>query len=285
MKKVWKYLSLTLPACAAMGIGIIVTIVSMIFYFLITLYQALSGYNKGNMNISEALGLLDKNIGITFIVISYVLPIIWAIIFFFWYRNLIKTEVVSQIKLYAFKNICVLALMGFGISLLTGGLMSLILPHFDKLLNEYTELMEEVFSGNQIGLFISIIILAPISEELIFRGVILKKACRVTSFVIANIIQAALFGIFHINIVQGIYTFAAGLALGYVAYKFKTIKASILLHMFFNASNYIPINLDTVMVQIIGSVIGAIIIIFTVKNVKDAGNLNQVSDNQVHTIV
>jgi membrane protease YdiL (CAAX protease family) len=77
-------------------------------------------------------------------------------------------------------------------------------------------------------------LIAPISEELIFRGVILKKACNELTFIRANILQAILFGLYHMNIIQGIYAFIAGLLLGYIAFKYKTVMASVVFHSFIN---------------------------------------------------
>ena len=78
------------------------------------------------------------------------------------------------------------------------------------------------------------VFVAPMSEELIFRGVTLKYAARATPFFLANIFQALLFGAFHGNIVQGAYAFVAGLFCGYVCYKGGSLWLSILLHMMFN---------------------------------------------------
>ena len=50
----------------------------------------------------------------------------------------------------------------------------------------------------------------------------------------ANIIQAALFGIMHGNLVQGAYAFALGLILGYVYHKYQSLVIPILFHMSFN---------------------------------------------------
>ena len=53
-------------------------------------------------------------------------------------------------------------------------------------------------------------------------------------FAAANVIQALFFGILHMNLVQGIYAFAVGLVLGYVAGKCRTVFLPILLHLCFN---------------------------------------------------
>ena len=46
--------------------------------------------------------------------------------------------------------------------------------------------------------------------------------------------QAALFGLFHLNWIQGIYAFALGIVLGYVCERGGSIYYSMGLHLLFN---------------------------------------------------
>lgn len=78
------------------------------------------------------------------------------------------------------------------------------------------------------------VFLGPINEELLFRGVSLSHLCRAMPFWIANVIQAALFGIFHLNMLQGIYAFLLGLFFGYIRHVSKSIYPSMLLHIIYN---------------------------------------------------
>ncbi|MDF2611817.1 MAG: amino terminal protease family [Lachnospiraceae bacterium] len=55
-------------------------------------------------------------------------------------------------------------------------------------------------------------------------------------FVAANVMQALLFGIFHFNLIQGIYGFVIGLFLGLIYKKTKSILGAIILHMVVNLS-------------------------------------------------
>ena len=67
-------------------------------------------------------------------------------------------------------------------------------------------------------LVIATLVLPPLVEETIFRGLIMQYLRRGgASFIVANLIQAVLFGFFHMNIVQGIYTAIFGFLLGYLA--------------------------------------------------------------------
>lgn len=82
---------------------------------------------------------------------------------------------------------------------------------------------------------IGAIICAPFCEEVIFRGITMKILEEgEVGFAVANIIQAALFGIMHMNIIQGTYAFLVGLVLGYIYHRTGSLWASILAHLTFN---------------------------------------------------
>ena len=55
----------------------------------------------------------------------------------------------------------------------------------------------------------------------------------------AIIIQAFLFGLYHLNIVQGIYAFLIGIVAGLLVRSYKTVKVSIILHIAINATSYL----------------------------------------------
>ena len=59
------------------------------------------------------------------------------------------------------------------------------------------------------------------------------------SFWLANIVQAFIFAVLHMNITQGVYTFFMGLIFGWVAWRSGKLRYSILLHFTLNASSYL----------------------------------------------
>ena len=75
-------------------------------------------------------------------------------------------------------------------------------------------------------------ILAPISEEILFRGLIQRKLMPYGKK-FAIICSAFAFGIFHGNLFQSPYAFAVGLVLGYVAAE-HSIAWAMVLHMINN---------------------------------------------------
>ncbi len=73
-------------------------------------------------------------------------------------------------------------------------------------------------------------IIIPFCEEFVFRGVLQKTLDKAFSIKIAIIIQAVMFGIFHFNLIQGIYTTFLGIIAGYIAYKYNSIWPSVVIH-------------------------------------------------------
>ena len=129
---------------------------------------------------------------------------------------------------------CILA--GIGLQLVIDFLLNIAALAFPNAMEAYSQLVETVGIGETTWIsLLATVILAPISEELLFRGLTLRflRSAGV-KFAAANVIQALFFGILHMNLVQGIYAFAVGLVLGYVAGKCRTVFLPILLHLCFN---------------------------------------------------
>lgn len=83
-----------------------------------------------------------------------------------------------------------------------------------------------------VSMFLYAAILAPIWEEVVFRGVVMRSLERYGRK-FAIFASAFLFGVFHGNIVQTPYAFMVGLVLGYVAMEYSMLW-SIVLHMLNN---------------------------------------------------
>lgn len=145
-----------------------------------------------------------------------------------------------------------------GLQYLCGMIAGIISSIFPKLMEQYTKLLENAGLDHDISVLLLIysVILAPICEELVFRGVTLRYFRRALPFWLANIFQAILFGAFHMNWIQGIYAAALGLFLGYLCEKGGSIYFSIFMHFLFNLwgtvlSNYLPTSESPIYVMIV----------------------------------
>jgi membrane protease YdiL (CAAX protease family) len=150
-------------------------------------------------------------------------------------------------------TICGILLFSFGMQYVTVYLMNALASSFPSWLEEYEELMESAgISGSMTPVMIVYaIILGPICEELIFRGITFHAAKKVMPYYYAILVQAIMFGAFHMNKLQGVYAFVLGLGLGYIMYLYDSLVITIIIHVLFNfigtiGSEYLPMGGDSV---------------------------------------
>ena len=113
-------------------------------------------------------------------------------------------------------------------------IMRILIP---QAVEDFENMLSLITGGNEVVTILFVVVLAPIGEECIMRGFIFRKLEKVFPVAVAIGIQACLFGIFHFNIVQGIYVILLGIATGYVAYKYRSIIPCIYMHMI---NNFLP---------------------------------------------
>lgn len=77
------------------------------------------------------------------------------------------------------------------------------------------------------------VFLAPVAEELMFRGILLRRFSKVSQ-TFGIVLSAMCFGMMHGNLPQGVMTFLVGLVFAYMDIKAGSILPSILLHMLIN---------------------------------------------------
>lgn len=123
-----------------------------------------------------------------------------------------------------------LALIGI---LASHGLSALVsLLPVDNVAGSYTEIEETVFAASPVLVIIQTVILAPLSEELLFRGILYNRLKRyLKGFWLPALISSAVFGLYHFNLAQGIFAFLFGLLLCAVYDKVRNLWACIALHV------------------------------------------------------
>jgi membrane protease YdiL (CAAX protease family) len=146
-------------------------------------------------------------------------------------------------KTLAYRNYVISFLIGVAFHLLLQGFF-LTLSTFNPtsieegLLKSYTQHTNNFSLGNSlvIGL-ISLIILTPIFEEILFRGLVTHALRQNFSAKIYIPLQAFIFAILHMQLLHVFYTFILGLILGICYEKYKNILYPIFLHVGFNIFN------------------------------------------------
>lgn len=124
---------------------------------------------------------------------------------------------------------------------------------------------------SNICLIIYAVIVAPVSEELIFRGLILGKLKKY-GYVFTTIIVSLLFALMHGNLPQSIPTFIVSLFLCWVTLQSNSIIPAISIHMINNAVAQLEDINNEVFQIIINIFIIAIIIIAVILIVREFKN-------------
>ncbi len=159
------------------------------------------------------------------------------VLFGFWYKKKFtdSQELVSVPQTFNRWIVLALLLLAVGLQYVTSYLMTFVAVLRPDWMQAYESLMETAgFKTLSPLLIIYSCIIAPVSEELIFRGVTFGYAKKALPLIGAVGLQAVLFGVFHMNIIQGIYAAFLGLFLGYLCETGGTVAIPMLMHAFFN---------------------------------------------------
>lgn len=164
----------------------------------------------------------------------------------------------------------------YGISILTNLITMLIGSLFSETdLNRSFNTVNELSADNMTCaavLFVQLAVIAPIFEELWFRGIVMESL-RPYGNGFAIFVSALLFGLTHANFQQFFYATALGICLGYIAQATKSIVTTTVMHAIFNSISgvlLIFISTDEVKDYLIGTmrgetaVKGAVVTAYTV---------------------
>jgi len=92
----------------------------------------------------------------------------------------------------------------------------------------------EELTVSPIILILSVTVVAPIYEEIIFRGILLKGMSKKINPAIALIVSSLFFAVVHLNVPQGINAFLLGLVIGFIYLTTDSIYLSIFAHLINN---------------------------------------------------
>lgn len=163
----------------------------------------------------------------------------------------------------------------FGCAVFLSELMGLLSP---SAMDMFNDTMDLALGGNEIISFLTVVVLAPIAEELIFRGLILNTLKKRVPFIAVIVIQAICFGIYHGNIIQAVYVLPAAIFLGIVAYKMGSVIPCMFIHALYNSMSYIanalPEEATTTVWIAVYTVLAGVILFVACKYIGRNGELN-----------
>ena len=131
----------------------------------------------------------------------------------------------------------ILLIMGFSLNMFVSLLFE-VLPIPAELLEDYAN-QSSLLGEFSVLSVLSTAIFAPLSEELIFRGLLISRMRRGVPLWLAVLIPSLIFGLIHGQILWICYAFMLGLLLSLICLRAHSTAASALLHMAFNASSFV----------------------------------------------
>ena len=102
----------------------------------------------------------------------------------------------------------------------------------------YQAVVEDQYSALFLIGIICYGVISPIAEELLFRGVIYNYMKRFLNVRMALLLSSAIFGLYHMNMVQGIYAFIMGCFIAYSYEYFGSFAAPVCIHIISNVLSY-----------------------------------------------
>ena len=266
-------------------------ILEIIAYFAdFAIVTALNTYLGFKINFDEDSyigGTMPTNTAIT----NLIYALLCLIIFGWWYlmvceKNRLSTATANTAKKAGsaknekkpedntgntlLKTIALLVAGGIAFQLFVDSIIALIKRVAPKLFTSYDEMIGNMTERTFL-LMLTVILLGPIAEEIIFRGLTLHFARKVLSIKPAVLFTALLFGLYHGSIIQGIYAFVAGIIFCQITIKFKSILPAVFLHIMVNASVYmIPQDLFSAVIPTVLTFVmsGAILYLVFLKLIK-----------------
>ena len=277
------------PVVAVFLWQVIASAVGMIVYEVYRAYQATAAGVTEVDNDQIIADFLDGT-GMPYSILMFSIYVGYLIIFGLWYGFMFVRKQRTGSWKQVWKPQRILGIIGCGIALqlFLSIALTVILPLLPKLQEQYAGLMDTLGSDS-VFMMVCVCLLAPIGEELIFRGLSLRIFRKAIPWQAAVIAQALLFGIYHMNLVQGVYATLLGLILGYTAYRYGSVLPGMLLHIVINSSSYglnfiLPASIeDSLPGQIVAGGIGMVVaigcLLLYVRGVKPAGSVKSTATN------
>lgn len=251
------FLSLT-PAAASLAAQFMIAIVVIILVAVVAVVQ----FRMANpvATPEEALQVYNEaaqNAGVLSVFMYHLLAL--PIFGLWYYFGCGRPSIKKSVHNVSVKAIVIAVVSGAVLSFLSEalvGLESFVMP---KMVESYVKMMETAGIGVTPLAIVATVLLAPIGEELVCRGLTLYYAEKsLPWFWAANVLQALLFAVMHLSFVQGSYAFLGGLMLGYVTKRFHSLIPAMVIHFVLNVFG--SFVLDKVFVYIPGTLAACVIL-------------------------
>lgn len=225
--------------------ALLCTFRALVIFFVYLFISSLISFLVGtlakvfNQGLDEArLGVLLDTLSIPSMIIAYIATVfVFVIIYFSLKKNLFTSVKLGKVAPIFVCDSALLGLGFYGLFQATVWGFSYIAP---KWVENQSAQSASIFGAGMVVAVIYTVFIAPVCEELVFRGLILGSLENKMPKIVAVLISAVLFSVIHLpSQIALIYTFIFGLLLGFVYLRTKSLATTIAMHAVFNASNYL----------------------------------------------
>lgn len=193
----------------------IIVVTSGILVFLIMLFPTLK--NDNNMWLVQVIGSLSY----------FVIPTI-----IYKYFKKVSFKELLYLDKISFKNVALVILISLSMQPMLS-LIGAVTDIFSK--NEIQDTITSFMQMPYWKVLLAVAIIPAITEEMVFRGAILKGYENATP-IIALLIPSFYFGIMHFTITQLFYAMAGGIVFSYLVRSTRSIWSSIIAHFVLNGT-------------------------------------------------
>lgn len=162
-------------------------------------------------------------------------------LFIYWLIFVIrKKKLMSEVSLGAMDVRGILPVILLGVSFdIVITLLLIVVPFPQSWMDSYVTNSNTLVDGNVFVNWIAVVIMAPVVEEIVFRGLVYTRLKKGMPALAAAILSSMVFGVMHGTIIWFCYTFVFGMLLVWCYEKFQSLAANILLHMSFNLTGHV----------------------------------------------
>ncbi|MCX7709762.1 MAG: CPBP family intramembrane metalloprotease [Clostridia bacterium] len=163
--------------------------------------------------------------------------LIFMLIFKLKKENLIKLCNFSKVGM---RDIGLLTIVGVSASFILNIVLSSLqgLEALKKFFEAHEKVTSSLLAGNNIVFTVFVVsIAAPLFEEVLFRGMVFNEFRKSVPVTWAILLQGAVFGLYHMNVLQGVYASVLGILFALLYIWTKSLWAPITVHFSLNLTS------------------------------------------------
>ena len=203
----------------------------LLMIFIVTLGAMIAHLLMGSESLNDSVNYLTSHLLEITIAANVLTLLVYFII-----QKLRKRKFKDylELKLVSVKRLWPIITFGLSFNIVISFLIT-NLPLPQNIIEDYSSAVGTLNVGSPWASLIATVIVAPIFEEILFRGLILNALRKAMPLTVAVILQALLFGFMHGQILWMAYSFIFGIVLAIARLRYKSLFACIALHFSFNA--------------------------------------------------